>query len=323
MTPVGRIGSKGMWLKRIVALAALVAGRGRRRDARREPSRPRRRRSPPPRRASPKPKAHRTKAKRPVGEVSGAEGAADADPDPHVPRDLQAPAGVPNAELWVDEDSSPTRCARCARRATPGSRSSRRGTAGSTAARCPSTRSSSPSTTATSRTTPTPSRSCSKLGWPGVLYLEIKSIGPGGLTEHQIRSLMHAGWEIDSHTLTHPDLTTLDDAALRHELRDSRRELQQRFGVQGGLLRLPGGPLRRPRRGGHEGRGLHGGGDRRRGDRARARRPVRAQARAGQRLRHRGHAAGEVARLRISTRIAASASLRFSIAAGAVPIRSL
>ncbi len=66
-----------------------------------------------------------------------------------------------------------------------------------------------------------------KLGWPGVLFLEIKSIGPGGLTEHQIRSLMHAGWEIDSHTLTHPDLTTLDDAALRRELRDSRRELQR------------------------------------------------------------------------------------------------
>ena len=29
------------------------------------------------------------------------------------------------------------------------------------------------------------------LGWPGVLNLELKSIGPGGLTEHQIRSLMH------------------------------------------------------------------------------------------------------------------------------------
>jgi peptidoglycan/xylan/chitin deacetylase (PgdA/CDA1 family) len=80
-----------------------------------------------------------------------------------------------------------------------------------------------------------------KLGWPGVLYLEIKSIGPGGLTEHQIRSLMNAGWEIDSHTLTHPDLTTLDDAALERELVDSRRKLQERFGVKADFFAYPAG----------------------------------------------------------------------------------
>jgi peptidoglycan/xylan/chitin deacetylase (PgdA/CDA1 family) len=80
-----------------------------------------------------------------------------------------------------------------------------------------------------------------KLGWPGVLYLEIKSIGPGGLTEHQIRSLMKAGWEIDSHTLTHPDLTTLDDAALQHELADSRKELRERFGVEADFFAYPAG----------------------------------------------------------------------------------
>jgi peptidoglycan/xylan/chitin deacetylase (PgdA/CDA1 family) len=80
-----------------------------------------------------------------------------------------------------------------------------------------------------------------KLGWPGVLYLEIKSIGPGGLTEHQIRSLMNAGWEVDSHTLTHPDLTTLDDAALERELVDSRRKLQERFGVKADFFAYPAG----------------------------------------------------------------------------------
>jgi peptidoglycan/xylan/chitin deacetylase (PgdA/CDA1 family) len=80
-----------------------------------------------------------------------------------------------------------------------------------------------------------------KLGWPGVLYLEIKSIGPGGLTEHQIRSLMNAGWEIDSHTLTHPDLTALDDAALDRELVDSRADLQKRFGVKADFFAYPAG----------------------------------------------------------------------------------
>jgi peptidoglycan/xylan/chitin deacetylase (PgdA/CDA1 family) len=80
-----------------------------------------------------------------------------------------------------------------------------------------------------------------ELGWPGVLYLTTKSIGPGGLTVRQIRSLMSAGWEIDSHTLTHPDLTTLDDAALARELRDSRTELQERFGVPVHFFAYPAG----------------------------------------------------------------------------------
>jgi len=79
------------------------------------------------------------------------------------------------------------------------------------------------------------------LGWPGVLYLTTKSIGPGGLTVHQIRSLMTAGWEIDSHTLTHPDLTALDDAALARELEDSRTQLQQRFDVPVNFFAYPAG----------------------------------------------------------------------------------
>jgi peptidoglycan/xylan/chitin deacetylase (PgdA/CDA1 family) len=80
-----------------------------------------------------------------------------------------------------------------------------------------------------------------KLGWPGVLYLTVKNIGPGGLTERQIRSLMKAGWEIDSHTLTHPDLTTLDDATLARELEESRAELKQRFDVPVNFFAYPAG----------------------------------------------------------------------------------
>ena len=79
------------------------------------------------------------------------------------------------------------------------------------------------------------------LGWPGVLFLTTKAIGPDGLSVRQLRSLMKAGWEIDSHTLTHPDLTTLDDATLARELTDSRRELQQRFGVPADFFAYPAG----------------------------------------------------------------------------------
>jgi peptidoglycan/xylan/chitin deacetylase (PgdA/CDA1 family) len=69
-----------------------------------------------------------------------------------------------------------------------------------------------------------------KLGWPGVLNLELRNLGSKGITEHQVRALMADGWELDSHTLTHPDLTTVGDAQLRRELAGSRREIRRRFG---------------------------------------------------------------------------------------------
>jgi peptidoglycan/xylan/chitin deacetylase (PgdA/CDA1 family) len=69
-----------------------------------------------------------------------------------------------------------------------------------------------------------------RLGWPGVLDLELRNLGPKGITEHQVRALMTDGWEVDSHTLTHPDLTTVDDARLRQELTGSRREIRRKFG---------------------------------------------------------------------------------------------
>jgi peptidoglycan/xylan/chitin deacetylase (PgdA/CDA1 family) len=42
--------------------------------------------------------------------------------------------------------------------------------------------------------------------------------------------LAEQGWEIGSHTRTHPQLTTLDDAALRDELDGSRRDCAQHLG---------------------------------------------------------------------------------------------
>jgi peptidoglycan/xylan/chitin deacetylase (PgdA/CDA1 family) len=42
-----------------------------------------------------------------------------------------------------------------------------------------------------------------------------------------LRRLQDEGWEIGSHTRTHPDLTTLDDAAVAAELRGSREECER------------------------------------------------------------------------------------------------
>ena len=52
---------------------------------------------------------------------------------------------------------------------------------------------------------------------------------------------MAAGWEIDAHTLTHPDLTTLSGSALRHEVAGSRAEIRRRFGVTPRFFCYPAG----------------------------------------------------------------------------------
>jgi peptidoglycan/xylan/chitin deacetylase (PgdA/CDA1 family) len=72
-----------------------------------------------------------------------------------------------------------------------------------------------------------------RLGWPGVLNLKVGNLHEPtyGLTPGQVRALIAAGWEVDSHTIDHPDLTTVDAATLEREVADSRRRLQRAFGV--------------------------------------------------------------------------------------------
>ena len=179
--------------------------------------------------------------KRPVGEIRGA--AARRMPVPilmyHVIN--KAPAGVPNAELWVDKDvfADEMRALHKAgytavtlQQAWDGWRH------GGPLPKHPIVLSFDDGYLSHYTHAKPVLR---KLGWPGVLYLEIKSIGPGGLTEHQIRSLMNAGWEIDSHTITHPDLTTLDASSLRHEVSGSRAALRRDFGVPVDNFAYPAG----------------------------------------------------------------------------------
>ncbi len=47
----------------------------------------------------------------------------------------------------------------------------------------------------------------------------------------ELRALRDAGWEIGSHTCSHPKLTTIDDAALARELRDSREACARELGA--------------------------------------------------------------------------------------------
>ncbi len=79
-----------------------------------------------------------------------------------------------------------------------------------------------------------------KLGWPGVLNLEIDHLDQGELTEKQVGELIDAGWELDSHTFSHPDLTETG-ADLTREIADSRTDLQDRFGVAVDFFCYPAG----------------------------------------------------------------------------------
>lgn len=72
-----------------------------------------------------------------------------------------------------------------------------------------------------------------KYGFTGVLYVPYNFIGTEGyLTVDQIMEMAAAGWEVGSHTLSHPiNFPTLDSAALRAEIVDSRKELAALLGL--------------------------------------------------------------------------------------------
>jgi peptidoglycan/xylan/chitin deacetylase (PgdA/CDA1 family) len=79
-------------------------------------------------------------------------------------------------------------------------------------------------------------------GWPGTLNLWVARLdAPGGLTRTQVRRMLAAGWELDSHSLTHPDLTALDAHRLVREVAGSRAAIQREFGVPADFYCYPYG----------------------------------------------------------------------------------
>lgn len=90
-----------------------------------------------------------------------------------------------------------------------------------------------------------------RLGIPGTVFVPTDHAGTGrpmswpgidrwlgGPHEHELvamdwdelRLLDAAGWEVGSHTCSHPHLTRCDDASLERELRDSRERCTQELG---------------------------------------------------------------------------------------------
>ena len=80
-----------------------------------------------------------------------------------------------------------------------------------------------------------------ELGWPGVLNLKVASLDEGELSDAMVNRMIDAGWEIDSHTISHLDVTTLDRESLEREVADSREMIHERFGVPVDFFCYPAG----------------------------------------------------------------------------------
>jgi peptidoglycan/xylan/chitin deacetylase (PgdA/CDA1 family) len=77
-------------------------------------------------------------------------------------------------------------------------------------------------------------------GWPGVLNLQVGE-EQQDLKPDEVKALIAAGWEVDAHTFTHPDLTTIDDTQLEQEVAGSRQQIRQQFGVPVNFFCYPDG----------------------------------------------------------------------------------
>jgi len=79
-----------------------------------------------------------------------------------------------------------------------------------------------------------------ELQWPGILNL---IVGRHQLRFKKpiVRALIKAGWEIDSHTVTHTELTGLSAKRLAFEVGDSRKKLQTLYHVPVNFFCYPSG----------------------------------------------------------------------------------
>jgi peptidoglycan/xylan/chitin deacetylase (PgdA/CDA1 family) len=82
-----------------------------------------------------------------------------------------------------------------------------------------------------------------QLGWVGVVNLQVEGLSPseGGLTDVQVRSMIDAGWELDTDGVSEPDLTTLAPSQLGTEILTARQTLRGRYGVPVNWFCYPSG----------------------------------------------------------------------------------
>jgi peptidoglycan/xylan/chitin deacetylase (PgdA/CDA1 family) len=68
-------------------------------------------------------------------------------------------------------------------------------------------------------------------GASGTMFLTLETLGVGGrLTESDAAALAARGWEVGSHTMSHPTLTKVDDLTLAAELGRSKEAIERLTG---------------------------------------------------------------------------------------------
>jgi peptidoglycan/xylan/chitin deacetylase (PgdA/CDA1 family) len=83
-----------------------------------------------------------------------------------------------------------------------------------------------------------------RLRWPGNLNMLVGNLGQE-LTDRMIEQLIDDGWELDAHTISHLDLTTMTGSRLRHEVAGSRQILEHRFHQPVNFFCYPAGKFNR------------------------------------------------------------------------------
>jgi peptidoglycan/xylan/chitin deacetylase (PgdA/CDA1 family) len=78
-------------------------------------------------------------------------------------------------------------------------------------------------------------------GWVGTMNLALSHLNRVDIPVRWVRRLIAAGWQLDSHTLTHPDLSRLGGRDLRREVGSSRARLRRLFGVPVNFFCYPAG----------------------------------------------------------------------------------
>jgi peptidoglycan/xylan/chitin deacetylase (PgdA/CDA1 family) len=82
-----------------------------------------------------------------------------------------------------------------------------------------------------------------RLGWVADENLQLSGLPPsqGGLSAGEVRSLVSAGWELDTQGFSHADLPQLDETQLDYEVAVARRTIQRLYHVRASWFCYPSG----------------------------------------------------------------------------------
>lgn len=81
-----------------------------------------------------------------------------------------------------------------------------------------------------------------QLGFHATFYITVGFLEKRGfMSKQQARELAQSGMEIGCHSMTHPYLTDLDEARLKHEVADAKKELEDIIGAAVPHYSCPGG----------------------------------------------------------------------------------